>query len=67
MADRHMVEVEGELADETDATYKFVVDGGDASQAVWVPKSLSGWEYGPDKVAGVLTVARWFAEREGLV
>lgn len=62
-----MVEVYGDLMDETEKAWKFAPDG-DEKNPVWVPKSISEWY--PDEedgVTGTMTVPEWFAEKEGMV
>lgn len=60
---QEMVDIDCEIVDETDRAYLVAIDDNE----FWVPKSLSEWEEKSNKIDGTLTVARWFAEKEGMV
>lgn len=63
-----MVTVDGELCDETPMAWKFVTDGGNEKDAVYLPKSLATWNPDEeDSVTGMMELPRWLAEKEGLV
>lgn len=64
-----MVECTGDVVDETPLAWKFIAEGADEEDHVWVPKSLSKWE--PNEASeldtsGTLSVTEWFAHKEGL-
>jgi len=62
-----MVELSGDLADETDLAWKFVPDGEHESTHVWIPKSVGEIEMAKDDIGCTVYVPEWFAKKEGLI